>query len=277
MIPPVFVHMAQRLRHGGSPVEWEYVPDGWDYARTHPEVRGWNVAGVLDAYTGKWPQFVQMAEGTEPLGVAHESALATNEDILSHNATMAFGYSLALAASGRARLSLLDWGGGIGHYLLLARALLPDVEIEYHCKDVPILSEYGARLFPDQQFSSDERCLEDVYDFVLASTSLHYTEDWQSLLERLAGATRDYLYIAQLPTVPEAPSFVFVQRPYQYGYNTEYLGWCLNRTEFLQAAGRSGLRLQREFVYGHQPLIHGAPEQNAYRGYLFRTGPREST
>ena len=90
MIPPVFVHMAQRLRHGGSPVEWEYVPDGWDYARTHPEVRGWNVAGVLDAYTGKWPQFVQMAEGTEPLGVAHESALATNEDILSHNATMAF-------------------------------------------------------------------------------------------------------------------------------------------------------------------------------------------
>ena len=139
------------------------------------------------------------------------------------------------------------------------------------------MSEYGARLFPDQQFSSDERCLEDVYDFVLASTSLHYTEDWQSLLERLAGATRDYLYIAQLPTVPEAPSFVFVQRPYQYGYNTEYLGWCLNRTEFLQAAGRSGLRLQREFVYGHQPLIHGAPEQNAYRGYLFRTGPREST
>jgi putative methyltransferase (TIGR04325 family) len=278
MVPPVFIRLARQLRaDGAARPEWEYVPDGWVYAERHPEVRGWNVQDVLETYKRKWPQFARMATGTGPLGVAHESGLATNEDILSHNAIMAFGYALALAARDKKRLSLLDWGGGIGHYYLLARTLLPDLEIEYHCKDVPVLSEYGARLFPDQRFSSDERCLEDVYDFVLASTSVHYTEDWRSLLERLAGATRDYLYIAQLPTVPEAPSFVFVQRPYHYGYNTEYLGWCLNQTEFLQAAERSGLRLQREFVYGYQPLIHGAPEQNAYRGYLFRAHPEGRT
>lgn len=275
VLPPVFINLAKRLRTDReSRVEWEYVPDGWAYAQTHPEVKGWNVQDVLETYKRKWPQFARMVEGTGPLGVAHESVLATTEDILSHNSMMAFGYALALAARDKERLSLLDWGGGIGHYFLLARTLLPGVEIEYHCKDVPLLSGHGAQLFPEQHFCTDEGCLARLYDFVLASTSMHYTEDWWTLLERLAGATRDYLYIAHVPTVLEAPSFVFVQRPYEYGYNTEYLGWCLNQTEFLHTAGRAGLHLQREFVYGHQPFIHGAPEQNAYRGYLFRACPK---
>ncbi len=271
VIPPVFIHVARRLqRRRGSVVEWEHVPEGWAYARTHPEVRGWNVEDVLEAYKAKWPQFVSMVQGTGPLGVAHESSLTTNQDLSSHNAMMSFGYVLALAARDKEHLSMLDWGGGIGHYFLLAETLLPDVDVEYHCKDVPVLSDYGAQLFPGQRFYADDRCFERVYDLVMASTAMHYEEDWQALLQRLAGATRNYLYIAQLPTVQEAPSFVFAQRPYQYGYNTEYLSWCLNRKEFLGAAERSGLHLLREFVYGHQPFIHGAPEQNVYRGYLFR-------
>jgi putative methyltransferase (TIGR04325 family) len=278
ILPPVFIHLAKRLQHGcQSRVEWEYIPEGWAYAETHPEIKGWNVQDVLETYKKKWPQFVAIVQGTGPLGMAHESALTTNEDIYSHNTMMAFGYALALSARGKDRLSVLDWGGGIGHYYLLAQALLPGAEIEYHCKDVPVLCEYGARLFPHQHFDSDDRCFERVYDFVLASTSMHYTEDWQTLLKRLAGATSGYLYIANLPSVQRAASFVFVQRPYQYGYNTEYLAWCLNRTEFLHTAERAGLDLVREFVYGHQPVIHGAPEQNAYRGYLFRARPAGKT
>jgi len=211
-----------------------------------------------------------MVQGTGPLGVAHESALTTREDVRSQNAVMAFGYSLALTAGGSRNLSMLDWGGGIGHFYLLARALLPQVDIEYHCKDVPLLSEYGATLFPEQHFCSDERCLDMVYDFVFAGASMHYTERWEVLLRRFGAATGRYLYVADLPTVLDAPSFVFVQRAYEYGYNTEYLSWCLNRTEFLRVAADSGLQLEREFVYGRQPRIQGAPEQNAYRGYLFR-------
>ena len=274
--PPLFIQAIERLRVRRERVEWEHVPEGWAYARTHPEIRGWNVQDVLEAYKAKWLQFEEMVEGSGPLGVAHESSLVTNQDVFAHNAMMSFGYVLALAARDSKRVSMLDWGGGIGHYFLLAEALLPEVEIEYHCKDVPVLSDYGARLFPGQHFYADDRCFARVYDLVMASTAMHYVEDWQALLQRLAGATRNYLYIAQLPTVLEAPSFVFVQRPYKYGYNTEYLSWCLNRAEFLGVAERSGLHLLREFVYGHQPFIHGAPEQNAYRGYLFRAGSQGS-
>jgi hypothetical protein len=138
-----------------------------------------------------------------------------------------------------------------------------------------LIPEYGGQLFPEQHFYADESCLERTYDFVMASTSLHYSQDWQTLLQQLAGATRNYLYIANLPTVKRVSSFVFLQRPYHYGYNTEYLAWCLNRTEFLRTAECAGLTLAREFIYGHEPLIRGAPEQNMYRGYLFQTHPKE--
>lgn len=268
---PMLIHLAKWLQNRRlSLIEWEYISEGWAYAEKHPEVKGWNVKDVLETYKKKWPQFVAMVQDTVPLGIAHESDLTTNEEIRSHNTMMAYAYALALAAHKKDRLSMLDWGGGIGHYYLLAQALLPDVEIEYHCKDVPVLCDYGAQLFPRQHFYLDEHCFDRDYDIVLASTSLQYTEKWQPLLKRLACAASGYLYIANLPTVQQAPSFVFIQRPYHYGYNTEYLAWCLNRTEFLHMAERAGLKLVREFIYGHQPFIHGAPEQNTYRGYLFR-------
>lgn len=278
-IPPVLIGFFRWffLKVSFRKPEWEYIPEGWDYTQTHPEVKGWNVQDVLEAYKRKWPKFVAMAKGIGPLGIAHESDLMTNTDIHSHNAIMAFAYALALAAHKKDRLSMLDWGGGIGHYYLLAQALLPGVDIEYHCKDVPVLCEYGKQLFPEQFFYTGDGCLDRAYDFVLVSTSMHYTEDWQPLLQRLANTASDYLYVANLPTVQQASSFVFVQRPYQYGYNTEYLAWCLNQTEFLLTAERSGLDLVREFVYGQQPFIHGAPEQNTYCGYLFRARPERKT
>lgn len=270
-MPPLIVNIVNRLRPAPtSIVEWEYIPEGWSYASKHAEVRGWNVNGVLETYIEKWPQFVGMVEGTQPLGLSHESSLATNEDLHSHNTIMSFAYCLTLASSNKNRMSILDWGGGIGHYYLLSQALLPDIVIDYSCKDVPVLCDYGAELFPQQNFYTDERCFERTYDFVFASTSMHYTEDWQALFKRLALVAESYLYIANMPSVQKVPSFVFVQRPYQYGYDTEYLAWCLNQTELLHVAEEAEFKLIRKFVYGHKPVIHGAPEQNVYYGYLFK-------
>ena len=79
---------------------------------------------------------------------------------------------------------MLDWGGSTGHSYLLAQALLPDVRL---------LAQYGAQLFPGQHFYGDESCLERSYDFVMASSSLHYSEDWQRLLAGLARAPGEYI------------------------------------------------------------------------------------
>jgi putative methyltransferase (TIGR04325 family) len=272
LVPPLALNGYRHVRRRISalPAEWEYIPEGWNYRRGHPEVRGWNVEEVLDAYRRKWPDFVERTTGTSPFGFSHESDVSSSDNPDFQNEILIFAYSLALAARSRDQLSMLDWGGGVGHYYLLAKAALPGVMVDYHCKDVPILAEHGASCFPDQHFYSDDSCLDRTYQFVLASGSLHYAEDWADVLRRLATATNGFCLVTRLPTVIEADSFVFVQRPYAYGYNTEYLGWCINRQAFIDQAMKGGLRLVREFVVPFSVMMAGAPERCQYRGFLFQ-------
>ena len=77
------------------------------------------------------------------------------------------------------------------------------------------------------------------------------------------------MFITRLPIVHQVASYVMVQRPYEYGYNTEYLGWCLNKDEFLSIAASFNLRLIREFISQVSPYVHNAPSQPQYWGFLF--------
>lgn len=275
LIPPLIWRNLSKLRTlQAAPkqeyIEWEYVPEGWDASQTDPNIKGWNVESVLEAYKANWPNFLKSLEGTLPFGISPESGLEIRTNLTHHNLMMTYAYALSLSTRHKSSISMLDWGGAIGHYYLISQKLLPDLEIDYHCKDVSVLAEYGRSLLPQAHFYTDETCLEKKYDFVLVSGSFQYLQNWVSGLEKLANATAEYLFVTRLPIVQQVPSFVIVQRPYQYGYNTEYLGWCFNRGEFLQYAKKNGLELIREFVVEELPLIHRTPEQPEHWGFLFR-------
>jgi putative methyltransferase (TIGR04325 family) len=241
--------------------EWEYVPEGWSYP-----TRGWDAEAVGEAYARKWRDYLDAIQPPRPLGVHHETAEVLTGDAGAHNMLVTFAYVLALAARGRDRLSVLDWGGGFGHYHALARSVLPDLGLDWHVKETPAVAVRGRELTPDVAFHDDGSCLERRYGLVVASSSLQYAEDWRTLLERLAGATEGYLYVARLPVALEAPSFVVVQRPYVHGYDTEYLGWVLNREELLAAAPP----LAREFLLDARFSAAGAPEDPVdHRSFLF--------
>jgi putative methyltransferase (TIGR04325 family) len=274
LTPPLIWRTLSRLRSlqagiGKKYIEWEYVPEGWEALKTDPNIKGWNVGSVLEAYKANWQTFLKSLEGTLPFGISPESGSENRTNLMFHNLMMTYAYVLSLSTRNKSSISMLDWGGGIGHYYLLSQKLVPDLEIDYHCKDVPILAEYGHSLFPQAHFYTDETCLERKYDFVLVSTSLQYSEDWASTLKGLAQATGGYIFVTRLPILHHAPSFVIVQRPYEYGYNTEYLGWCLNRNEFLKLAENLGLKLVREFIAQESPPVTLAPEQPEYWGFLF--------
>jgi putative methyltransferase (TIGR04325 family) len=254
--------------------DWEYLPDGWNRQAIDPAIKGWQAQSILDVYKKNWPTFLANIAGPGLLGISPESASTERDNLTLHNIVMTFGYVLALAARNKPTLSMLDWGGNIGHYYLLARELIPDLSIEYHCKDLPLFADHGRSLLPTQHFHTDDACLERQYDLVMASSSLQYAQDWRAVLGRLARATASYLFITSLPTVGAAHSFVFVQRPYKYGYNTEYVGWCFNRAELVDAARSAGQELVREVIVGHAPIIDGAPEQTQYYGFLFRPTTR---
>lgn len=247
--------------------EFEYVPEGW--AR---RVRGWDAPGVEAAYRRRWPEFLAAVEGNGPLGVAHEVPTAqpvVTDDAGWHNVVLTFGYVLARAACSRGRVSVLDWGGGPGHYGVLARALLPEIELEYHSRDLPRLAAFGRQVMPGASFHADDACLDRTYDLVLVSDSLHYAKDVRAQVARLARAASRWLYVGLVPVVRQAPSYVVQQRPESYGYETEYLGWVLNRDELLGAAASAGLRLEREFLAPGVIEAPGVPEPAIHRSFLF--------
>ena len=248
--------------------EMDHVPGGW---RTKgPLVDGWDSEAIVEAQAKHWPTLVRNLQGTGPLGVAHFPWSVSREDRSDHNVMMSYGYVLARAVGRKDRISILDWGGGAGHYYLYSVTLLPEVAVDYHCFDLPGLCKLGRTLLPEATFHHDERELRDkTFDLVVSSSSLHYFENWHETARRLASATGDFLYVARLQTVLSAPSFVALHRPHRAGY-TEFLSWCLNRQELVRCMEESDMILRREFVHGGPWTVRGGPEKMEARGFLFQ-------
>jgi putative methyltransferase (TIGR04325 family) len=257
------------------PQEWEYVPEGWSLARNEAEPcsRGWNVERVALTYAEHWPAFRSAISGAQPLAVAHElirDGAVSNTSLVAHNTALTLGYVLARAARSTEALSVLDWGGGLGHQYAIAQSMLPDVQFDWHTRELPAVCRQGRLASPSVSFHEGDDCLERDYDVVLASSSFQYAEDWRAQLARLRHAARESLLLTRVPLVVSEPSFVVIQRAQAYGYDTEYLGWVFNRVELLDEATASGLCLVREFFLQEPIDVAGAPERPSHGAFLFQ-------
>jgi putative methyltransferase (TIGR04325 family) len=265
LLPPIVTDRTKRLLS-----EWEYVPGGWPTARG-PAANGWDIQSVAAAQVEHWPVLARNLDGSGPLGVSHLPSQRTREDRADHNAMMSYAYVLARAARHKQAVSILDWGGGVGHYYLYSKALLPELAIHYHCYDVPTLCGVGKKLVPDAEFHAGADNLAGKrFDLVISSSSLHYFQDWQNTARWLVDRTGSFLYVARLPVVTHTPSFVVRQRPYGQGYETEFFSWFINRTELNACIRAAGLELIREFVFAEDWIVRGAPEQGESRGFLYQ-------
>jgi len=251
-------------------LEWEYVPEGWQSLDIGG---GWNHPSIAARQRYLWPIYSELIEGTGPLAFRfYTKGAVTPTDEHAHNLFMTFAYVVARASRHRDRLAVLDWGGGIGYYALIAKRLLPDQDFDYVVRELAGLAQLGRELMPWVSFETDEAiCLSRRYDLVVASCSIHYTHDWQATLSRLAAVARDWLFVTRVPIIRHAKSFVVVQRPHDYGYQTEYLSWIINRDELLAHMEGLGLTLEREFIAGPRAKVHNAPEASETFGFLFRS------
>jgi putative methyltransferase (TIGR04325 family) len=247
--------------------EWEAVPEtSWI------TTDGWLHSSIVETQLTKWPSFVESVQRPNALGVAHEARPGAPVNVSSHNIIMTFGYVLgrAIAVRRNEPVRILDWGGGIGHYALLARQLYPEASIRYTVCELPPLVDAGRKLVPDAQFTADgNEALKGSYDLFYASSSLQYVRDFYGLLQRIVANGSRWIMVCRMPFVDVADDFVVVQRPQRYGYDTEYTGWFLNRNKFVNFMQRHGYSLDREFLNDERPTVAGAPEQCAYRGFLF--------
>ncbi|HXY94813.1 MAG TPA: methyltransferase, TIGR04325 family [Acidimicrobiia bacterium] len=276
--PPIVVtgwrRARERLAGGAGQPEWEYVPDGWAGGRTVARGGGWDSPTIPAAYRAKLASYRAVVDGTRPLAVSTSpSALGHAESVGEQNTLLAFAYALTLASRDRDTVSVLDWGGGIGLYALLARAFLPDgVHVEYHVRDVPCVCAVGRAALPEVHFHEDDTGLDRTFDLVVASSSIQYEPDWKALVARLAHAAARYLFLTRVPVVFASPAFVVVQRPRQWP-GVEYPSWVFNRDELVECACDHGMTLRREYLLAYRPVVVGAPEQQETRGFLFAPAP----
>jgi len=261
LVPPLLAEPVARSFSG-----WRCLGPRWPSQYES----GWHDASVADAQARHWSFLVDATAGTGPLGVSHFPWRTTVDEPADQNIVASFGYVLALTALAAGdSISLLDWGGGLGHYRLYARALLPNVRVEYHCLDLPGIVATGRTLHREAHFHTSEGDLgARAFDLVVCSSALHYAADWPATLALLAKTTRRFLYVARLQTVERSPSFVVEQAPDPRAYRRPYASWVINRSEFLDRATACGLRLERQFVYDERWFVRGAPEQARSWGFL---------
>ncbi len=257
-LKPIFpeVQLSRTERHRGGDSLWEYRPQGW--TENDPSLTGWDMESVVAYRRDNWPAVMAPLVSTEAFGEGHD-----------HNNAMSFAYVLALAAWGRKRLSVLDWGGAVAGHYMTACALYPELELDYTCKEVPTIAAAGRELNPEVRFVVDDaEALKRRYDLVFASSVIQYERDWRDLVKRLASVAERYLFITRTPVVHAATSFVVVQRAPQFA--AAYQGWFINRDELLEALAETGMELVREFSVLEGFSVPGAPEPAHGRGFLLR-------
>lgn len=236
---------------------WEYRPQGW--LRDDPAAPGWRSPLVVETMAERLAIMRRRVGTTLPVG----------GDLRMHDDMMTIAYAAARAARD-GRLSILDWGGGLGACRLALGMLLPEIVIDYHCRPLAPAAALGRALVPEATFHDDDgTAFAGRYDLVIASASLHHDEDWRGTLQRLGRATVRFLLLVRTPMVCSVPSFVMVQRAFDGDYRTAWQCWVISVTDALAVAMASGLRVERQLPLHAHPYVPDAPEQPELRGFLF--------
>lgn len=240
-----------------------YAPQGW--ATELPPESGSEKARVkfLASERRVCDSLIRRIQDGQPLLIEPNEKDSASDTQINY---LTYVYVLSLAAHDKQSLKILDYGGSLADYYWIGKALCPGFELEYHCKELPIVAEEGRKVSPTVIWHTDDDCLDERYDVVMSSGCLPYLLNWDAFLRQAASAVRGYLFLSQIPTVERAPSYLAVQRA--HGMTMFYQ--VFNKADVLTTVQSTGLHLIREFVMCQHPPVVNAPEQPAFRGWLFR-------
>ena len=254
-MPPALWNLGKDLKRRLflSADHFEYAPEGWATPVPSPD----------EFWSSFLPQERSTYEALITRMRAGQSPLTTQSNETSKY--LSYAFVLALASRDHHTLSVLDYGANLGEYYWIGRAVVPEIDLDYHCRELPGVSAAGRMLNPTVTWHSDDRCLSRTYDLVMFGSSLECLPNWHETLRDAAASTERYLFISAVPTVRTVASFVGRQRT---GGKIHLLN-LLNQSELIAAIEGAGLRLLHEFAIGGHLMIANAPEQPRRTGWLF--------
>jgi len=147
---------------------------------------------------------------------------------------------VASTLTGLAKISVLDFGGGLGiGYLTLLETIPGVVErLEYHIVDLPVVCDAGRELFASAKGLAFHDELPDPakkFDVVYSSSAIQYVEDWQAILRALT-AYRAPAFLLSDVFAGDIPTYCSLQNY----YDSKIVQWFHNlgdMTDTLSSAG----------------------------------------
>lgn len=244
-----------------------YVKNGWETAVNNVSAQGWNDKNIIEGKETAFKQIEELLFSSAKVAFSYESRNLTDDQNLEyHNINMTFAYVLTLAAHLKTKVSILDWGSGMGHYYLMSKRFLSDVEIDYHCVEVPEMAKLGKMINKNVSWYSNDNYLKNTYDLVMINASLQYVKEWKSFFNKLSPCVGNYLFVTRIPTVENVNGFVAIQNE----NGVKMLHQQINSKELASTVEGCGFQTLFEFLIGDRPFIKNAPEQCEMKGWLFK-------
>ncbi len=269
LLPPLALGFARVLARSIRPSasRFAYAPDGWQTVLADSYSNGHESPRVIALELENWNPFISRIQiGHAPIVTPGRTANNAWQQACEHNVFMSFGYVLTLAARRCNVLRVLDYGGSFGGLFHAARAMVPDLDLNYHCKEMPEVARAGRDLTPAIVWHTDDSCLDQRYDLVMFNGSLQYIKDWKNVLRSGSHSACEYLYLTAVPIVESVPTFVAIQRH----EGAVMLHQQFNKSEFFGVLEGTGLRLVREFWQEDHPHVARAPEQPSFYSCLLK-------
>jgi len=265
LIPPLMLDDCRVAMSWFRKPALEYIHEGWDFPLENQNM-GWNSMNPIEIEKKRWEKFLLNLQGTKPIFVQHEANDRSQTNLDFHNRNMTYAYVLSLAAHNKSSVSVLDWGGSLGHYYQLGKTLFPDLHIDFHCKEVPLIVDLGKKCNPEVNWYSDLSCLARDYDLVMMIGVLPYYKNWVDILSQISKATKSYLFLGLMPLVNKGSGFVALQR----WHGTLMLHAQFNSEALKNVLSDLNLCLIREFYTGIYPYVKNAPAQPELVSWLLK-------
>jgi len=159
---------------------------------------------------------------------------------------------LAAAARSDQRLSVLDFGGGLGSTYRQCLPMLRSADVTWHIVEQPAFVDLGNSEFASHRLRFfhriEEAAAQSHPHIVLASSVLAYLEFPYHTLTELMNAAAPFLVIDRTAFIDGADDILAVQDVSKslYGEQTAYPAWCLSRAKLLAHVSEQ-YRLVAEF------------------------------
>ena len=118
-VPPAVINFAYLILDVIRPASYEFIDYSWPQEM---HLKGWQADGVQENREQTWQTFVNSVEGNGLLGIGENDLnIPQYINLNVQNLYLSYGYCLSLACHNKQRVTMLDWGGSIGHYYLIGK------------------------------------------------------------------------------------------------------------------------------------------------------------